>query len=502
MKTSGQSSAAELPPKPEAARRGMGTKASSRVPNPASPMLSVFRSPPALPLACAAFLLACAPTLQAQSQDRIWGRVFTDEGEEYEGFLQFGRGQSAASWADVLAGSREIPDDNYNAWLRAVHDGRPAVRTVETSGYRVSWEERHRDFAATARAGIRFGRLAALVQDDQGEMQVLRRSSAGGALLGVPGSRQGSVSLSPGGVRRARSATGGLRARITVDDPGEGEVVVSGRDITRIEFGAAPPGATPAAARVHGSVEDRFGRTFTGFITWSGTPVLESDQFPGRDDGGDLLRFPFDEIATVESRFGGAWVALTSGQGFDLFRPLDSRYRQSDARWYRRTIRIADPGLGIVEVGWDDFRALRLHPGSGGAGYGDFDGGGPLFGVVASRSGDEFEGWIRWDADEEWTSDYLDGNSDNVEFDVEFGNIRRIERTDDGLARVTLLDGRSYELSGSNDVDGDNRGIFVFPNAGPAQREGVGREGSDWHHVPWEDFLEARFRRAPEGSGS
>lgn len=501
MQTGWQSRAVQRPSKPEAARGGMERERRPPAPNPSAPMRFALRSRLALRFACAVCLLAAAPTLHAQADDRIWGRVFTGEGDQYEGFLEFSRGQSAASWADRLVGTREVSDDNYNAWLMAVHDGKPAVRTVEVRDYRVSWEERYRDFATTTRTGIRFGHLAALAQDDEGEIQVVHRSPAVGGSPDVPGSRLGSVTVSPGGVRTS-STTGGLGARVTVDDPVAGEIVVSGRDITRIEFGAAPPGAAPAEARVHGSVEDRFGRTFTGFITWSGAPVLQSDRFPGRDDDGDLRRFAFDEISAVESRFGGAWVTLASGEGFDLYRPLNSRYRQSDVRWYRRTIRVIDPGLGIVEVEWDDLRALRLHPPSGGVGYDDFGGTGPLYGVVASRSGDEFEGWIRWDADEEWTWDYLDGTSDNVELDVEFGRIRQIDTTGDGLVRVTLLDGRSFELSGSNDVDGDNRGIFVFPNAGPGEREGVGQEGTDWHHVAWEDFREARFRRAPEGSGS
>ncbi len=463
--------------------------------------LALLRSPLALPFACAVGLLAAAPTLHAQADDRIWGRVFTGGGDEYEGFLEFSRGQSAASWADVLVGRREISDDNYNAWLLAVHDGKPAVRTVEVRDYRVSWEERYRDFATTARTGIRFGHLAALAQDDEGEIQVVHRSPAVGGSLDIPGSRLGSVSVSPGGVRTS-STTGGLGARVTVDNPVEGRTVVSGRDITRIEFGAAPAGAAPAEARVHGSVEDRFGRTFTGFISWSGAPVLHSDQLLGRDDEGDLRRFTLDEISAVESRFGGALVTLANGQVHDIYRPLNSRYRQSDIRWYRRTIRIADPALGVVNVDWDDFTTLRLHPASGTGGYGDFGGGGALYGVVTSRSGEAFEGWIRWDADEEWTWDYLDGTSDNVELDVEFGRVRQIEQSEDGLVHVTLLDGRSFELSGSNDVDEGNRGVFVFPGAGPAQREGVGQEGTDWHHVAWEDFREVRFRRAPGGSGS
>lgn len=466
---------------------------------------------------CAASLLVGAPALQAQSHDRIWGRVFTTEGREYEGFLEFGRGQRAASWTDVLVGSRKVPDENYHAWLLAVHDGRPAIRTVEVKGHRVSWEERHRDFVNTTRTGIRFGHLAALVLDDQGRMEIVLRGSAGTAQQGAGGAaREGGVSPSAAGVRTLTTTAG--RVRLTVDDPAEGEVVVTGRRLARVEFGAPPPGAAAAAARVHGSVEDRFGRTFTGPVTWDGTPVLQSDNLHGRDEDDDSRRIPFGEIRTVEPRLGGAWVTSVSGEGFDLYRPPTSHYGDSDVRWYRRTIRILDRRLGTVDIDWDDFRKLRLHPGSRRAGYDDFDGGGPLFGVVATRSGKEIRGWIRWGADKEWTWDYLDGTSDNVEIAVEFGNIRRIGQSPDGLARITLLDGRSYELSGSGDVDGDSHvsvlpmsarapsritgGIFVFPDTGPGEREGTGQSGTDWHYVAWEDFREARFRRTPEGPGS
>ncbi len=468
-------------------------------------MLLAVRSPAAIRFACAASLLAGAPTLQAQSHDRIWGRVFTTEGMEYEGFLEFGRGrQRAASWVDVLAGTREIPNENYDAWILAVHDGRHAIRTVEVKGHRVSWEERHRDFANVTATGIRFGHLAALLPDDEGGMEIVLRGTAlqdVGRAARIRAARASSVSRLVTGVRTS-TTTGGLGMRVAVDDPSEGQVVVARDHLARVEFGAPPHGAAPAAARVHGSVRDRFGRTFTGSITWNGAPVLESDHLHGRDEDGDSRRIPFSEISTVESRLGGAWVTLASGQEIDLYRAPGSRRRDSDVRWYRRAIRIVDRGLGIVEIDWDDFSKLRLHPASGGAGYYHFDRGSPLFGVVATRSGDEIEGWILWDADEEWTWDYLNGTADNVELDVEFGNIRRIEQRPDGLARIMLVDGRSYDLSGSNDVDGDNRGIFVFPDAAPGEREGIGRPGTDWHYVAWEDFSEVRFRRASEGSGS
>ena len=60
-----------------------------------------------------------------------------------------------------------------------------------------------------------------------------------------------------------------------------------------------------------------------------------------------------------------------------------------------------------------------------------------------------------------WGWEILDGSYRGVDFDIEFGYIRRIERLSSRRATVTLKDGRAYELSGSNDVDRNNKGIFV-----------------------------------------
>ena len=46
---------------------------------------------------------------------------------------------------------------------------------------------------------------------------------------------------------------------------------------------------------------------------------------------------------------------------------------------------------------------------------------------------------------------------------------------------VTLRDGREFELSDSNDVDEDNKGIFIFTDDG------------DEIIVDWEDFDRIEF---------
>ena len=55
-------------------------------------------------------------------------------------------------------------------------------------------------------------------------------------------------------------------------------------------------------------------------------------------------------------------------------------------------------------------------------------------------------------------------------------------------ALVTLVDGRSFELDESNDVDWDNKGIMVAPEGADAS------EVSAWRVVPWDEFREILFR--------
>jgi hypothetical protein len=57
-----------------------------------------------------------------------------------------------------------------------------------------------------------------------------------------------------------------------------------------------------------------------------------------------------------------------------------------------------------------------------------------------------------------------------------------VERERRAGALVTLRDGRTLELSGSNDVSGDNKGIWVRPDP-----------ESEWISVRWEDFKRLRL---------
>jgi hypothetical protein len=69
-----------------------------------------------------------------------------------------------------------------------------------------------------------------------------------------------------------------------------------------------------------------------------------------------------------------------------------------------------------------------------------------------------------------------------VDFDIEFGQVRSIEPLGGHGAEVTLRDGRTFQLEGSNDVDDGNKGIYVTP------------EGGDTVLVHWDEFRRVTFR--------
>ncbi len=457
-----------------------------------------------LPHPCAlvaALLLLCAVPLHAQHDDRIWGSVLTRDGEVHEGFIHLVGWPAAASWADVLAVRKEIPEEHYQDWLDATRGGEPYARVLELKGHRVSWEEKHPTFVGASRAGVRFGHLAELIFEEEGLWWATfraRRATGSG-----PGDR--ATRRSRGDVQLATTWVDGPDVRV---DTGDRYVEVKGRDIRLIEFGSVPAERVPTSLRLYGTVEDRTGRSFTGFVTWDRRQVFESHVLGGYwEDVPELANFwesddyersfRFSQIRSLERTPCFARVTLKSDSAIELCsEPFDDP----------RPVRISDPALGLVAVEWDAVRILRFEPSPDLPGYDHFDGGRPLHGTVVTREGEEITGRIRWDADKEWSWELLQGSSDKVVFSIEFGNVAHIAREESEGARVMLRDGRSFHLTDGNDVDRDNRGIFIFSTAAeeaatravadPAEGAAVGEPVPEWRYVAWKDFREVRFHAA------
>ena len=466
---------------------------------------------PPLRVHVAAFLLLCAVPLQAQHDDRIWGRVITEDGEVHEGFIHLPGYRAGASWSDVLLATKELPEERYQDWLDVTRGGEPHVGTVELKGYRITWEQKHPSFEQGQLSGIRFGHLSELRIDEDEKVRFVTRSQYVTRV-----ERSDSAIVYDGAEVRIRlgETMAGVNGFIRVQrlnsielriENGGRSIEVHGSNVARIEFGAAPPGsATPSSPRLYGTLEDRTGRSFTGFVTWDRGSVLESHRLGGYwEDVPELANpwvsdkyersFRFSEIRSLQRTPCFAQVTLKSDSVIELCSEPFERDPMP--------VRISDPALGLVEVEWDAVRTLRFEPSPGLPGYDAFDGGRPLSGEVVTQDGEVITGRIRWDADEEWSWELLQGSSDDVEFSIEFGNITHMEREEPDGARVTLRDGRSFHLTGGNDVGRNNRGIFIFPV--PADGAGADESVAEWRYVAWEDFREVRFHPADDqGAGS
>jgi hypothetical protein len=395
---------------------------------------------------------------QEVPSDRVYGRVLVDTGDVYEGYIRWDRNE--ASWSDILDGTKELPWLNVRDAQRLDpdFDDRPRERSINIFGLRISWTDDDDDYPTSASAGIRFGHLRAL--DVFGDDRAVLTLKSGQELEFEDG---------------ATNLGDGIRG-VEVEDPDGWTVELRWDELEVVEFMEAPRSALPPGAdRLYGTLTTRSGMEFTGFVAWDLDEVLTSDILDGEERGRER-RIPFENIGSIR-RAGRSGSSVELRDGGEVYL-RDS----NDVDEGNRGIRVSDPDLGQVTVAWSDFDAIRFHGAPAAAGsYTAFDGGKPLWGTVETESGEQWTGYIRWDNDEESTWELLDGRSGGVEFDVEFGLIDRIRKLGEWACEVLLLDGRSFELDGSNDVDEDNKGVFVT------------LEDGDVILVRWWDFAEVTF---------
>lgn len=366
--------------------------------------------------------VAPAPLLErstgAALDGRLYGTVVTRSGDEFEGYIRWDRNEG--SWADLLD---------------------------------ADWKSRR-----SGRSGIRFGHV--------------RR-------IDVLNSREALFTLKSGqrqelGSRRTDLGRG-LRA-LVVDDPRRGVAELKWRDLEAVEFMAAPDGIIPLGERLYGTLVTRAGLEFTGYVTWDMDEIFTTDILDGEDDDGVDREIAFGDVASIRRESSrAARVVLESGEEMVL-------RGTNDVGRTNNGISVSDPALGQVKVGWKDFSEVHFRKAPAQTTYQEFDGGRPIRGTVITESGEELTGDIRWDNDEEYTWEMLNGDYKGIDFDVEFSQIASIAKRGRGAA-VELVDGRTFQLSGTNDVNPGNRGITIRADDGSAR------------HIRWADFRELRLHR-------
>lgn len=153
--------------------------------------------------------------------------------------------------------------------------------------------------------------------------------------------------------------------------------------------------------------------------------------------------------------------------------------RSTDLGKGLRDLVVTDPTHGEAHLDWGDLVAIEFQSAPADARSTEQR----LFGTLTTVSGAEFTGHVAWDVDEIHASDVLDGEIDGRDAEVAFGAIASLRRMGSRGVEVTLHDGETFRMTGSNDVDSDNRGITVA-DAGLGQVR-----------VAWREFDSVRFHR-------
>jgi hypothetical protein len=274
-------------------------------------------------------------------------------------------------------------------------------------------------------------------------------------------------------------------------------------------FALAGPALASDEGYIYGRVQTRDGDVYQGQLRWGTEEAFWDDifnankfenenlQYVDRKDlrrvrshhssGWDLLGFGDSDLTHVFAIRFGDLKRLEVRGGDDViaeFRNGEEMRLRGGSNDIGARITVVDPKLGKHELKWDRIRTIEFMntPATLTRKLGD-----PIYGTVTCGRYD-FTGRIQWDNDETLTSDMLDGDTNDGDVSLEFGDIASIRKHRNG-ALVKLKGGDELYLTGSNDVNHENRGVdVVVPGVGTVK-------------IGWNDFDELKLAPAP-GSGS
>jgi len=399
-----------------------------------------------------AALLALGAIAHADNANRIYGKITTVDGDEFEGLIRWDKNE--ASWVDMLDGTKELSEETQD---RMDRQARHSESRVKLFGITIAKSGENWTFSGSASSGIRFGHLRSLEPIDDDRALLILKSGEHVELSG------GSTDL------------GDNIREIIIEDVDEGEIELLWDDIEIIHFMDTDPSLeSNFGERLYGTLTTRRGDEFTGYVAWDVDEVFGGDILDG-EERNRSRKIQFDKIASIERySSNGATVNFQSGESIVL-------RGSNDVDDSNRGIIISDPDFGQVIVDWDEFDKLEFKHPRGDVSYNDFKESRPLRGTVYTEDGDKYTGTIRWDDDEAFTWEILDGDFRDIQFDIEMGKIKTIEKRSSRSSIVTLLDGRQFRLRDSNDVDRDNKGIFVKTGDG------------DETVIEWDEFSKVDF---------
>jgi len=158
----------------------------------------------------------------------------------------------------------------------------------------------------------------------------------------------------------------------------------------------------------------------------------------------------FGNLKEIEKNDRGYYVLKFKNGG--LLQVSGSGYNDLDG-----TVHVLDQELGVLKIKWDRIKRVEFLPTPKKL---EQVFGLPLYGTVQGARKENYSGFIVWDNDERLSSDLLDGDTRDGDMAIKFSEISQITKSGNGCD-VILKSGRSMFLNNSNDVNSENRGVWV-----------------------------------------
>ncbi len=403
-----------------------------------------------LKLFCSFLLLITILCLQSvdlsaqRGNEFIYGKITTKSNEQYIGFMRWGKQE--LMWHDVFNSTKkaqkhkkaqeEKPSslwDNFNWSLSSI------------------WEDKYRQQAHVF--SCFFGDIKAIYPKSSDYLD---------------------LELKNGTIINLEGGSDDVGTSVYVYDYELGRVKIKWSKIKKVEFSSGPLETDDELGQpLYGKLKTRRKGTLEGYIKWDLEERITEDILDGRGD----QQIAFKNISSITKKDNGAKVTLHSGREVFL-------NGSNDVNNSNRGIAIFVDGVGNVEVSWKDFKHLELFENPNSClGYNDFKAPVGIKANCYTVDDEELEGLIVFDVDEKWEIEFIDGNDDNVKYQIPIRYIERIVPKNQTYSQLYLKNGETILLGESQDVSYKNDGLLLFINGEEVPKL-----------IDWKDIIEIKIK--------
>ncbi len=377
----------------------------------------------------------------------IYGNIVTSDNETFTGYIRWGKEEMY--WHDIF---NSIKTKNFKPKARSERKEWSEIDWSLGSIWSDSYKGSSHTFACE------FGDISKIIMKRGDRVELEFRN---GALLEVDG------------------GSNDIGSDINMHDHELGRINFDWEDIQRVEFYEAPHHIIPPYGKpLYGTVTSERQKTYSGHIKWdlderNGSDVLDGDSKHGSQ------KVPFQKIKQIDKHRSGDGVNVIFDSGRSVF--LDG---SNDCDDRNRGIGVYMDSIGTVEISWDDFSSVTFEecPITKTA-YADYREPSSITAEVITFRGEKHSGYIAYDKDEIWNFEFIDGNDDDIEYQVPVRNISLIQPKNRSFSFVQLKTGQEIFLGDKQDVSRNNHGLLIYKN-----------ENDEPVYISWDDVEEIIFK--------